>query len=583
LSAHHPSPHVHGSHVQPRPSIQPPQHYVQIPAQPAPVDTSAYSKLQIDQAWTEHAAPNSTTKYYYNAITKESTYTKPDCLVKKVKDMHINETETPKQQLRNQTTWAEYTDASSGKTYYSNGITTTWERPAEMGGDAESEEDEAPKKKKRKKNVENEVTEFNNSAEATAAFKGMLLAKGVQPTTNWNEVVKMCSSDSRWQACEILTLGERKQALAEYQTKRANELRTLERQERMRAKEAFTQLLMEKLVTIEEFSATTSQFADMRNLLASDDRFYAVEKEETRESLFLDFCEEVRKREERKKRSKKREAKDEFLAFLKEREEEGLLTFACTWASFIGTLEESHRNDPRFQASPALPEPDRELCFADYVLELQAAEEDRRRRIRDARRRAEKAQKEAYTEALRKMAYEGSLLPSSRWHTVEPLITADPSFAPVQAHDRESPREIFEDFVDEWNIVYRRDRSFLSNLSLSSSKQSLSVHPNMTYDEFSRALLDQAAHSPDLYGETRGILNREDPISSARLYFNELLSQARESQGQAAKRSKSGSRRGTTADSSSEDEGEIREEGEVVVDEEDANMTTAENASDEPE
>ena len=219
------------------------------------------------------------------------------------------------------------------------------------------------------------------------------------------------------------------------------------------------------------------------------------------------------------------------------------------------------------------------------MLELQAAEEDKRRRIRDARRRAEKAQKEAYTDALRKMAYEGSLLPSSRWRTVEPLITADPSFAPVQAHERDSPREIFEDFVDEWNVVYRRDRSFLSNLSLSSSKQSLIVHANMRYDEFSRALLDQAAHSPDLYSETRAILNREDPISSARLYFNELLSQARESQGQAVKRSKSGSRRGTTADSSSEDEGEIREEGEVLVDEEDANTTTrtVETASNEQE
>lgn len=202
-----------------------------------------------------------------------------------------------------------------------------------MGGAAEVQSDdvEGPKKKKRKKTTEQEMSEFNNSAEATAAFKGLLLAKGVQPTTKWNEVVKMCSSDSRWEACEVLSLGERKQALAEYQTKRANELRTLERQERMRAKEAFVQLLTEKLPTIEEFSATSSHFSDIRNALAKDDRFYAVEKEETRESLFLDFCEEVRKRDERKKRSKKREAKDDFLAFLKEREEQGVLTFASTW------------------------------------------------------------------------------------------------------------------------------------------------------------------------------------------------------------------------------------------------------------
>lgn len=249
----------------------------------------------------------------------------------------ISASET-KVSVTSQQTWTEYTDAASGRKYYSNGVTTTWDRPAEVevvssaAQAVGSDEENAPKRKKRKKAAEEEeVTEFNNSAEATAAFKGLLLAKGVQPTTKWNEVVKMCSSDSRWEACEVLTLGERKQALAEYQTKRANELRTLERQERMRAKEAFTQLLTEKLPSVEEFSAASSDFADMRSILAKDDRFYAVEKEETRKSLFLDFCEEVRKSDERRKRSKKREAKDEFLAFLKEREEEGTLTFASTW------------------------------------------------------------------------------------------------------------------------------------------------------------------------------------------------------------------------------------------------------------
>ena len=607
MSAPHAPPHSHSQHPMPRgapPLRQHPEPYVHghphaahsatnnghppHHSKPAP-NVSAYTKEQIDQAWTEHFAPDST-KYYFNSISQESTYTKPECFTERQNNKI--EVESAKQTA---SAWAEYTDPSTGKKYYSDGVTTTWERPADMRGEVDSEEEvQAPKKKKRKKTTEKETPEFNNRAEATAAFKGLLLAKGVQPTTKWNEVVKMCSSDSRWEACEVLSLGERKQALAEYQTKRANELRKLERQERMRAKEAFVQLLTEKLPTVAEFSAANSHFSDVRDFLAKDDRFYAVETEETREALFLDFCEEVRKREERKKRSKKREAKDDFLAFLKEREEEGSLTFASTWyvilvlisvaakifshlvvaftpfrQSFVGTLEESQRSDPRFQASPSLPDSERELCFADYVLELQAAEEERRRRIRDARRRAEKAQKEAFTEALRKMASEGSLVPSSRWRNVEELVAADPSFAPVQAHERDSPREIFEDFIEEWNDVYRRDRSFLSNLIQPSAKEGLIVTAEMTYEKFSRALLDQAAHSPDLYSETRGILNREDPISSARLYFNEFVSKAKESQSKLLKRSKSGLRR-APEDSSSEDEGEIREGGEVSGDDAEA-------------
>lgn len=293
--------------------------------------TPNYSKEEIEQAWTEHIAPNKA-KYYYNSITKESTYNKPACLMKnESSNNEIEKTDALKH------VWKEYTDANTGKKYYSDGVTTTWERPKEMEGTTESkrredaEEEEVPRKKKRKKAAENDVEDFNNKEEATAAFKGLLLAKGVLPTTKWNDVVKMCSSDSRWEACEVLSLGERKQALAEYQTKRANELRTLERQERIRAKEAFVQLLTEKLPTVPDFSATSSPFSDMRDFLSKDDRFYAVEKEEMRESLFLDFCEEVRKREDRKRRNKKRDVKDAFLAFLKEHEESGLLTFASTW------------------------------------------------------------------------------------------------------------------------------------------------------------------------------------------------------------------------------------------------------------
>ena len=132
--------------------------------------------------------------------------------------------------------------------------------------------------------------------------------------------------------CEdALTVGERRQALAEYQTKRANELRNLERQEKNRAKEAFDQLLTDVISAVSGFSAWTSRFSDVRATLAKDDRFHAVADEETRESLFLDFCEEYRKRDERKKRNKKREAQDAFLSFLSEKEDSGGITFASTW------------------------------------------------------------------------------------------------------------------------------------------------------------------------------------------------------------------------------------------------------------
>lgn len=545
-----------------------------------------FTKEQIEEAWTEHTAPDST-KYYYNAVTKQSTYTKPHSL----KDEQETTGSVPIDNEEPKRTWSEYTDPSTGKKYYSDGATTTWTRPEEMEELAESvyaDEDEAPKKKRKKKASENDVPAFSSKEEAVAAFKGLLLVKAVQPTTKWNDVVKLCSSDSRWEACELLPLGERKQALAEYQTKRANELRELERQERMRAKDAFVQMLTEKLPLLPNFSATNSQLSDIRAALSKDDRFYAVEKEETRESLFLDFCEEVRKRDERKRWTKKRETKDAFFEFLKECEESGSLTFASTWyeskydtfiqltdtnsnnlpsgrSSFVGSLGDIQRSDPRIVVSSSMLDSERELYFADFMLELQNAEEERRRRIREVRKRAEKAQKESFSGALRKMASEGVLRPKSRWRDVEAVIAADSSYRPVEDLERDAPREMFEDFIEEWNEIYGRDRAFLSSLVHSSKSQRISVFADTTYEKFSKALLDEAAHSPDLHSDTRRILNRDDPVSSARLYFDELVERAR--QDQTASSARRASLRRGLAEESSEDEGEIPENSEVVAEE----------------
>jgi len=522
----------------------------------------------VEQAWTEHTAPHGP-KYYYNSLSKESTYEKP-----KSKSLLQHPKLAPAAQER---PWAEYVDAATGKAYYSNGISTSWEAPAASlkpphvtataaaattatatttatSKEQREEVVERPRKKKRE-------TIFTSKEEAVAAFKGLLLAKDVSPKMKWTDVSKLLSPNPRWEACEdVLSAGERKQALAEYQTKRANELRTIERQERIRTRDAFLQLLSGVLPGRGDFSVWSTRFADVRDYLSKDDRFHAVADEATRESLFLDFCEEFRKLDERKKRNKKRDAKEAFITFLKEMEEDGKLTFASTWNSFVAALGEDGKNDPRFEVSVHVSENDRHLFFADFVTELQVAEEDKRRRIRDSRRRAEKAQREAYREKLLSLAASGAIFPTSRWRAVEELVAGDDTFGPVREQDRESPRELFEEMVGEWNESYRRDRAFLSQLVHPNSNKEMIVKATMKYDEFTKALLDEAAVVSDLYNEARRIINRESPVSSARLYFDELVLRVKAAAGHGIARRSSLRRRD---DDSSEDEGEIVEEGEV--------------------
>lgn len=335
----------------PPPQIISPQHTQQIVAAASP---AAPASAPTADGWTEHRSPHGI-PYYFNTITNVSTYEKPASLSQPLQNgaaaaaplAASTIVSTPANASGTSATasssWQTYTDQNTGKKYYSNGVTVTWTRPQELGPDESADDnstqasnnkrssvpDNETAKKKRKKGEKDDVCLYANKAEALAAFKGLLLAKDIAPTTKWNDVVRICSEDSRWDACN--TIGERKQALAEYQTKRANELRNVKRQEKVRAKEAYQRLLTDILPTVKTFSPGSSRFMDVRDFLSKDDRFYAVDDETTREELFYEFVEEMRKRDERIKRSKKREAKDAYLAFLKLREEEGKLTFASTW------------------------------------------------------------------------------------------------------------------------------------------------------------------------------------------------------------------------------------------------------------
>lgn len=124
----------------------------------------------------------------------------------------------------------------------------------------------------------------------------------------------------------------------------------------------------------------------------------------------------------------------------------------------------------------------------------------------------------------------------------------------VLAQDRDSPRALFEDYVSEWDDSFHRDRSFLSRLLNPPNKKGFHVKVDTSYDEFTKLLLEEAAYSQEIYGDTRRIISRKEPVSSARLYYDELISQATDSQ------SRRGSLNRRPGEESSEDEGEIIED-----------------------
>jgi pre-mRNA-processing factor 40 len=495
----------------------------------------------IASNWSIHTAPSGV-DYYYNSVTRMSTYRRPSCLgLETNKANHGSNTSFQ---------WTKHVDPKSGKTYYFNGVSTTWNNPFDFKDDdheqlkTESDNQFLTKKIKTEQSQDINVV-YKNKVEAVSAFKDLLLEKGIVPNLKWNEVQKVCCVDKRWEA--LRTIGERKQALAEYQTKRANDLKEEKRQEKVRAKDRFMQMLTEKLTSIATFTGIETDFEDIRDHLVRDERFFAFDQERDREDIYKEFIEEVQKRDERKRDENRRNAKASLVSFLEDREKIGASVYTSTWDEFVSSLSAEEEKDNRFSQASMLRDSEKQEILQEFIQKKQDAERARVKRIHDAKIKLERAQRDDFVKALIRLAKESKILPFSRWRNCEDFLLAEDAYRLVRDQDKNTPRDLFENFVDQWYDNYRKERIFLHSIVVPTKL--LTDGANTKYSEFSKNLIDVSQSSYDTYLNVRDIINRQEPVSTAKLLFDELTSKLKK--GPHVKRMN---------DDSSESDGEIIED-----------------------
>jgi len=126
--------------------------------------------------------------------------------------------------------WTEHTH-SDGRKYYYNKITkqSTWVKPDCLKAAEESEEERDDDKE--------EKPEWNSQEERRNAFRELLEEKNVKCTMKWEEALKLIQDDRRFNA--LSTAGERKQVFAEFVTQTKKREKEEEREKRKRAKDEF--------------------------------------------------------------------------------------------------------------------------------------------------------------------------------------------------------------------------------------------------------------------------------------------------------------------------------------------------------
>ncbi|CEG01707.1 Pre-mRNA-processing protein PRP40 [Ostreococcus tauri] len=397
-------------------------------------------------SWETHRAPDGRT-YYYDPVTKRSTYEKPEEM------MSVMERAEASTRWRRFETPAE-SDGKPGREYWAHQGTgeTTWEVPRAI-----VEVREAVRRAEQKKasgggergaksepgrTDEESLTivrpTYASVEEAKEAFKKMLADHGVRGSTKWEEVVNRCKADARFGA--LGSTGEKKQCLNEYQQARAKMEREARRIAEKKAREALRTLLEERRERLGLTSSSRlTRDGPIEEALRDDPRWRAITDARERADIFEDFTRDLRIREQRERERSKTNRAQSFKECLLE----AGATAESLWRKIRGVVQ----HDERYTSCEPV---ERLEVFEKLLRELQVKEEAKVEAERAATARSERKRREAFVELLNEAKSDGVIEPRMPWKSFVPRIENDQRYTNACENiDGSRPRELYEDVIDE--------------------------------------------------------------------------------------------------------------------------------------
>lgn len=315
---------------------------------------------------------------------------------------------------------------------------------------------------------------FNTHEEAVAGFKRLLYVKGVSSTAKWADMPKLLSKEAVW---SILKTGEKKQAFAEYQTKRMKEEKEEKRARVRKARDSFLKMLVE-CVEID----SKSRWKAAEELLSEDARFKTTDLSlHDKEDVFNDFITELAKKEKEEKRLNKKafaallrkyaglprkegkeragESEEENEEKEENEEEDGLrLVRGMEWREAQEVLDRRIRGEEERRLRDLVEEVDQRHAYEDVLEELEKQHQMRKRAEREARRKVEEERRGRFRLVLVRLAEEGLLDMRSKWKNLKSVIEQTEEYKIIIGQGGATAAELFEKFVEELKGRYAEDK-----------------------------------------------------------------------------------------------------------------------------
>ncbi|KAL5022911.1 hypothetical protein ScPMuIL_002066 [Solemya velum] len=219
-------------------------------------------------------------------------------------------------------------------------------------------------------------------------FRDMLAEKEVSAFSTWEKELHKIVFDPRYL---LLTSRERKQVFEQYVKERAEEERREKHRKLKEKKEAFRSLLEEAKLH------GKSSFSDFAAKYGKDERFKGIEKMRERESVFSDYCSDLRRREKDEKAHQREKLKADFIQLLKSVKS---IEKNSRWSDIKRKID----SDPRYKAVDSSSR--REDWFRDYLknVEDESDHDDDDRKDREKQERIEASLRKRQEEVHRSLS-----------------------------------------------------------------------------------------------------------------------------------------------------------------------------------
>ncbi|KAH7280786.1 hypothetical protein KP509_36G014500 [Ceratopteris richardii] len=328
------------------------------------------------------------------------------------------------------------------------------------------------------------------------AFKELLEAVGVESNWTWEQAMRLIINDKRYGA--LKNLGERKLTFYDFLSQKKKQESEERRAKLKKARDDFMAMLHES----KELNSKM-RWSKVVALLGDDPRFRGIERDHEREELFEVYALELETKEKERAREERRKNIVEYRKFL---ESCDFIKASTQYRKVADRLAEDER-------CACLSKTDRLEVFQEYISDLQKAEEEEIKIMKEQQRRKERKNRDDFRKLMEEHRNSGFLHAHVPWRDYILMVKDHPAYIAVCSNTSgTTPKELFEDVVEAMEKQYLDNKAKVKDII---KDEKITITSEWTLDKF-KTVISEAT-------DIAGI-----PEPNLKYVFDEFLERAKE-------------------------------------------------------